>query len=85
MKLDKFGNLFFLSRDGNVIMKVPSYDLDKVFNLPPRPLISNLRINVSCQEVYSQSSTKYASDIKGITLEREYLYWTNNLTSFNMY
>ncbi|TNV77989.1 hypothetical protein FGO68_gene12379 [Halteria grandinella] len=80
MKLDKFGNLIFLARDGQGIMKIPHHDLDLVFNLPPRPQLSNLRINVTCEDVYTSDSTQYATDIQGITIEREYLYWTNNLT-----
>lgn len=79
MKLDKFGNLIFLARDGEGIMKIKSEMLSKVFNLPPRSNLANLKINVTCEDLYTPESTKYATNISGITLEREYVYWTNNL------
>lgn len=81
LKLDKFGNLIFLERGGKGIMKILNRHLDLVFNLPPRPQLSNLRINVTCEDLYTYDSTKYARDIQAITLEREYLYWTNKYTA----
>ena len=33
---------------------------------------------VYCDTLYSVNTTKYLYNLEGITLEREYLYWTNS-------
>lgn len=62
-------------------MKIPHSDLDKVFNLVDRPELLTMQINVTCTVIYSSNSTNYIRSLSGLTLEREYLYWTNNGTN----
>jgi hypothetical protein len=77
IKLDMHGNLFFVEEMGKQIMKIPANSLEKVLDLPVRDKLEIQRVEVACEEVYSNETTKYITDIGGITIEREYLYWTN--------
>jgi len=77
LKLDSYGNLYFAAKSKKAIMKVSHSELDKMFALPPRANSPVMRINLTCTEVYSSNTTSYVSNIGAITIEREYLYWTN--------
>ncbi len=83
LKMDKFGNLLFIREDKRAIVKVPRSDLKKVFNLKERTNIKSLNINVTCEVLYSNDTTAYIYALQGITLEREYLYWSNDLVPTN--
>jgi hypothetical protein len=78
LKLDKFGNLIFIEASRNAIMRIPSKDLNKVMALVPRPDMKTIDTNVSCEVLYSKNTTSYIYSLQGLTLEREYLYWTNS-------
>ena len=44
-----------------------------------------ITIDVTCVTLYSNDSTSYIYSLNGITLEREYLYWTNNAKGTQQY
>jgi len=78
LKIDKFGNLHFIRGDKEAIMRIPNSDLMKVFNLKPRQGMPVMTTNITCETLYSNETTSYIYSLNGITIEREYLYWTNN-------
>lgn len=65
MKLDKFGNLFYVDRNVQAIVKIVSANL------------TNPVTNTKAQIVYSANETEKMRRVEAITIEREYLYWTN--------
>mmetsp|Transcript_31677 Transcript_31677/g.23479 ORF Transcript_31677/g.23479 Transcript_31677/m.23479 type:complete len:208 (-) Transcript_31677:332-955(-) len=67
LKLDSFGNLFFVDRSQHFIAKLEKEKLDLATNGKP--------FNISI--IYSQNLTEYLSFPEAITIEREYIYWTN--------
>ncbi len=77
LKLDRYGNLFFVEAKKKMILKVDNSELEKMFALPPRANMSVIRINLTASEVYSSNTTKYITNIGSMALEREYLYCTN--------
>jgi hypothetical protein len=77
LKLDKFGNLHYISKDKTAIMRIPSMEIMKVMNVKPRVSMKSMIFNVTSQVLYSNYTTSYIYSLNGITLEREYLYWTN--------
>ena len=78
LKLDKFGNLHYISKGQTAIMRISSLDINKVMNVKPRVGMKYMIFNVTSQVLYSNKTTSYIYSLNGITLEREYLYWTNN-------
>ena len=47
LKLDKFGNLHYISKDKTAIMRIPSMDIMKVMNVKPRVGMSSMIFNVT--------------------------------------
>ena len=80
LKLDKFGNLLFVENSKTTIRRIPSSTLDKILNLPARRNMEKFSSDVYCDTLYSVNTTKYLYNLEGITLEREYLYWSNSHT-----
>jgi len=78
LKLDKFGNLLFVESSKKAIKRVPSSTLDKILNLQARPSMEKFSSEVYCDTLYSVNTTKYLYNLEGITLERDYLYWSNS-------
>lgn len=52
-------------------------EIMKVMNVKPRANMKSMVFNVTSQVLYSNYTTSYIYSLNGITLEREYLYWTN--------
>lgn len=48
IKLDMYGNLYFVESHSKAVMKIVNSDLEKVFNLPPRANMTVLHINLTC-------------------------------------
>ena len=79
MKLDQWGNLFFMSIESDKILMIRMRNLEKVFNLEERQNMKVININVTCEEVYTSETTKYIEKLSGIVIERDYIYWSNSL------
>jgi len=78
LKLDKFGNLHFISKNQSAIMKIARAGLMKVFDLVNRQNMRQILTRLDTDILYSNDTTSYIYNLNGITLEREYLYWTNS-------
>ena len=78
LKLDKFGNLLFVENSKKSIIRVSSATLGKVFSLQARPNMTKFSTEIQVEKLYSQNTTSYIYALQGITVEREYLYWSNS-------
>ena len=88
MSTDKFGNLFYVDKARQNISKISGTELEAHFSgkkessgygnvwesIPGKPFLTN-RI------LYDRGTTDSATNIEDISIEREYLYWTNSANS----
>lgn len=86
MSTDKFGNLFYVDKARQNISKISGTELEAHFSgkkdesggysnvwesIPGKPFLTN-------RVLYDTATTESASNIEDISIEREYLYWTNS-------
>ena len=70
LETDKFGNLLYIDRFQEAILKVTYSDL-KMF------AHGNIE-HVPVHPLYSSHITVTADNLEDLTIEKEYLYWTNS-------
>ena len=77
LAFDKFGNLFYTDMLTSSVNKIDERYLrmlikDAQDDLPPSQ-------EIKIEELYSAKTTPTAQSMTDIAIEREFLYWTNNL------
>ena len=79
LETDKFDNLLYIDKREEAIMRIKSNDL-KIFADSydgSEPHTSH----VPSHRLYSTETTVTAKNLEDLTIEKEYLYWTNSATN----